>query len=144
MTKNEGMNKKSNSCPCDSSQSFEDCCQPIISKAQKAETPEALMRSRYTAFCIKQMDHIKETTDIQVRSQIDFASNREWAENSEFLRLEILAATENGNKGTVEFKAHFKVTGEEQVQIHHEFSKFRKQQGVWFFREGRSLNTDQK
>ncbi len=37
-------------CPCGSGESFEACCEPRLSGAKPAETPEALMRSRYTAF----------------------------------------------------------------------------------------------
>jgi SEC-C motif-containing protein len=45
-----------------------------------------------------------------------------------------------GNKGMVEFKAHFKTLGQEP-QVHHELSKFRKQSGVWYFRDGKTLKS---
>ena len=36
-------------CPCGANSTFEDCCQPIIEQREVASTPEALMRSRYSA-----------------------------------------------------------------------------------------------
>ena len=95
------------------------------------------MRSRYSAFCIKNLDYIVDTTDPQARAQMDLASTKEWMNGAEFKKLEVLAATDEGNKGTVEFKAHFTMNGIDE--IHHEVSKFRKQAGVWYFRDGRII-----
>ncbi len=94
------------------------------------------MRSRYSAFAVKNLDYIFETTDPQARSDFDLPSTKEWAEQSRFVKLEVLNSTEDGNKGMVEFKAHF-YDKENNLHIHHEHSKFRKQSGVWFFRDGR-------
>lgn len=96
------------------------------------------MRSRYSAFCTQNIDYLAETTDPQTRLEFDFDGNREWAANAKFLKLEVLQTTMDGNKGTVEFKAHFQMPGETPV-VHHEFSKFRKQAGRWYFRDGRVL-----
>ncbi len=82
------------------------------------------MRSRYSAFCVKNLDYIVETTDPQARADMDKKSTEEWMNGAEFSKLEILKATDEGNKGTVEFKAYFKMNGADEV--HHEISKFRK------------------
>ncbi|HUT76233.1 MAG TPA: SEC-C metal-binding domain-containing protein, partial [Polyangia bacterium] len=37
-------------CPCGSSRDFADCCGPLLGGEGPAETAEALLRSRYTAF----------------------------------------------------------------------------------------------
>ncbi len=37
-------------CPCGSTRELTDCCGPRLDGTRPAETPEALMRSRYTAF----------------------------------------------------------------------------------------------
>lgn len=122
-------------CYCCSSKPFSDCCQPLIEGDRPADSPEALMRSRYSAFCTKNLDYVFETTDPQARSDMDRGSTEEWMKNSEFTKLDVLRATNEGNKGTVEFKAYFKMNGADEV--HHEISKFRKQAGVWFFRDGK-------
>ena len=93
------------------------------------------MRSRYSAFAKNQMEYLRETTDPQTLDKIDEEANQEWADRAKFLRLEILNASENGTKGTVEFKAFYSVDDEEYV--HHEVSTFRKQAGEWFFKSGK-------
>lgn len=122
------------SCPCGTGKSLNDCCGPYL-EGEAAPTPEALMRSRYTAFATKNTDYLEETTDPQASQEFDFEANEEWARNAEFTGLEILSAKEEGNKGFVEFRARFRMNGEDHV--HHEKSKFRKQGGVWFFRDGK-------
>lgn len=124
-------------CPCGTGKNLEDCCQPLIDGEQMADSPEALMRSRYTAFSLQKMDYVVETTDPQARAEMDLKANEEWARTSKFLKLEVISSSNEGNKGTVEFKAWFKV-GDGEEQLHHEISKFRKQAGVWYFRDGRT------
>ena len=97
------------------------------------------MRSRYSAFIVKEYDYLEETLDPQTFFDFDNEANRAWAESVELFKLEILRAEESGNKAVVEFKAHFRQDGAEH--IHHEISKFRKQAGVWYFREGKVYRT---
>lgn len=101
------------------------------------------MRSRYTAFVLKNLEYVIATTDPQAVLGFDFESTREWMNDSEFLKLEVLSSSAEGNKGLVEFKAHFKPTVGElagKTQIHHELSKFRRHQGRWYFRDGRLMS----
>ena len=46
------------SCPCGSERAYAECCGPIISGSKKAPTPEALMRSRYTAYVKGEIDFL--------------------------------------------------------------------------------------
>ncbi len=123
-------------CPCCSNEKLENCCEPFIAGKKSPETPEQLMRSRFTAFALKKMNYIFETTDPQTRTKFDMKANEEWAQSSQFQKLEILNTSFENNKGQVEFRATFQ-TGEQPPQTHHELSKFRKQAGVWYFREGK-------
>lgn len=97
------------------------------------------MRSRYSAFCVKDINYIKETTDPQMLYNIDWPTNEDWMKNSSFIKLEVLKAQEQGNKATVEFKAHFKMANQNTEQVHHEISKFRKHADRWYYREGKNL-----
>jgi SEC-C motif-containing protein len=124
----------STDCPCGSSKALASCCQPLLD-GEPASGPEQLMRSRFTAFVVKNLDYIMNTTDPQTLHDFDMEGTKAWAATSEFFKLEILKASAEGNKGMVEFKAHFR-TGDKE-QIHHEISKFRKQAGVWYFRDGK-------
>ncbi|WP_216614781.1 YchJ family metal-binding protein [Methylomonas sp. ZR1] len=47
-------------CPCGSKLDYAECCGPIIDGAP-APTTEALMRSRYTAFVQRMLDHVERT-----------------------------------------------------------------------------------
>ena len=124
------------SCPCVSGKTFQNCCLPLLSGDQVASTAEALMRSRYSAFVVNDMDYIFKTTDPQARAEFDVEANREWSETCEFQNLEVLKAEENGPKAFIEFKATYK-TADGKVHIHHEYSKFRKQGGIWYFRDAK-------
>ena len=101
------------------------------------------MRSRYTAFALNNIDYVVATTDPQTILSFDMEATKEWADTSEFFKLEVLRSSCEGNKGIVEFKAHFRLK-DGTAQIHHEISKFRKQAGVWYFREGKLITPSQK
>lgn len=96
------------------------------------------MRSRYSAFSKQNIDYIEKTTDPQTRQTFDTKANAEWAKQATFTKLEVLSSKEEGTKGFVEFKAHYLMDGQEHM--HHEKSRFRKQDGRWFFREGKVIS----
>lgn len=131
------MNQKNEKCPCQSDLTYSECCLPYISGAKLPHSAEALMRSRFSAFALLEMDYVKHTTDPQVLNKIDFRANSEWAKQSDFYKLEIIQSGEEGNKGSVEFKAYFRNKSDGSEHVHHEFSRFRKQSGRWYFRDGR-------
>lgn len=96
------------------------------------------MRSRYTAFSLADVDYIEKTTDPSSRSSFDRDGTTQWAKGSEWLGLEIVSATDGGEKdakGEVEFIARYKFNDLEQK--HHERSEFKKRDGQWFFVDGR-------
>ncbi len=130
------------SCYCGTDQKFSNCCEPYILGKKLPDSAEQLMRSRYTAYCIKKMDYIFITTDHQARDEFDHKGNEEWAQKAHFEKLEILKSEDSGTKGIVEFKATFKIDLE--IHIHHEVSTFRKNKGQWFFRSGRVTAPEQK
>ncbi len=124
-------------CPCGTGKNYNDCCEPFIKGAKKAPTAEALMRSRYTAFAVGELDHVERTHHASTRKELDMEGVKSWALNSEWLGLEILG-TENGKEkdstGKVEFKCKFIFN--EAPQTHHELSTFEKVDGEWFFVDG--------
>lgn len=128
-------------CPCDSGKSKDQCCGPLLEGQDIANSPESLMRSRYAAFCEKNLDYIQSTTDPQALKNFDRSSTEAWMNGATFTKLEVLSSSEEGNKGRVEFRAHFTMDGTNQV--HHEISKFRRQSGVWYFRDGKVLEEPQ-
>ena len=130
------------SCPCGSQREFASCCGPIISGAQPAATAEALMRARYTAYTLHDVDFIMRSTHPDERDDSDIEAMRTWSEQAEWQGLEVLqveAGAETDKKGLVEFIAHFTLGGVKQH--HHEVSGFLRTEDGWQFRDGKVLHS---
>lgn len=124
-------------CPCCSGKEFRDCCESIIEN-QSAPTAEQLMRSRYTAYCLEQVDYILSTTHSKTRKQYHVADIAQWAKESNWQQLKVLKTEKGGVsdlEGIVEFKAYY-LDAKGKQQIHHEQSFFEKQNGQWYYVEG--------
>lgn len=124
-------------CPCQSGKSFTDCCSALIQGATHAATAEALMRSRYTAFCVGAVDYLIDTTAAEKRHPEDHALIAEQTQITNWTGLSILATeagTEDDEKGVVEFEAHFEAP--EGGGVLHERSRFRKDKGRWYYVDG--------
>jgi len=129
-----------NRCPCGNNKDYADCCAPVIAGVQPAETAEQLMRARYSAYTRVEMDFIFESTHPDNRKDYDPEGTRTWAENSEWLGLQIIntsKGTTNDTTGEVEFIARFKESGTSRE--HHENALFKKQDGIWYFSDGQMV-----
>lgn len=123
-----------NTCYCDSGQLFQNCCSPLLTGKDFARSPQALMRSRYSAFCSGNLDYLLQThltdkapADNAVDIQATFA-------NTSWLKLEVRQARTSGDTGVVEFVAYYRDQhGPGQL---HERSNFRKQDNRWFYCSG--------
>lgn len=127
-------------CPCGSGASYSECCEPIISAGQLAQTAEQLMRARYSAYVNAEMDFIFESTHPDHRSDYDHAGTKEWAETAEWQGLKIIGTVKGGPEdsiGEVEFIASF--TEKEQAREHHEAGQFKRKDGRWYFTEGKMV-----
>jgi len=77
-------------CYCGSDESFEQCCELIISGHKQAETPEQLMRSRYSAYATENAQYIYNTyaeESIKAQSLTDI---EQWAQQTQWIKLTIL------------------------------------------------------
>ncbi len=118
-------------CYCGSDQEYKNCCEPYLSGKQKAPTPEALMRSRYTAFAKRKFAYLSKTIKGPAAKEFDISAARRDAPLIKWLKLEVLRAEETGDQGLVEFNAHFRFQG--KVSMMHEVSRFEKMDGEWFY-----------
>jgi len=124
-------------CPCGSEKEYAQCCQPLHTNQAKAETAEALMRSRYSAYVKAEIDYIFKTTIPKQRETLDEKATRDWATKTAWQKLEILHTEKGGPEdktGIVEFAAHFSQKGERRK--HHEVGRFTKQRGSWYYEDG--------
>jgi len=120
-------------CLCGSSLAYSQCCEPYHSGGKLPFTAEALMRSRYSAYVLRDVDYLKDTWDESRRPKaIDFSK-----ETIHWLRLEIIDVKKGSLKdikGVVTFKAYFMQDDEECVM--NEISRFTKVNGRWFYLDG--------
>ena len=126
-----------NQCPCGSNVAYTACCEPIITNSRPAETAEQLMRARYSAYTKTAMDFVFNSTDPANREGYDHDGTRAWAENSEWLGLQIIGSSKGGTDdttGEVEFIARFNENG--LLREHHENALFTKKDGIWYFTDG--------
>lgn len=130
-------------CPCrvlDSKKlSYEDCCGPFVTGKKKAPTAEALMRSRYAAYVVKNIDYIDATQINEKHEVFNKEEALKWAESSEWKGLEIKSTKKgetNDDSGLVEFIAHYQDKASGTDLKHHETSLFQKNGGEWKFKEG--------
>lgn len=98
------------------------------------DTPEQLMRSRYTAYVVKDADYLVRTTHPSSRVDGLAESIRAWMRKVEWLKLHVVtteAGTANDDVGQVEFVAEYLT--DTAPGRHHECSVFEKIDGDWYY-----------
>lgn len=136
-------------CPCGSETEYSNCCGPFLDRSQRPETPEQLMRSRYTAFCRGDADYLIATLAPEKRSDpLALAQLRQELSHTmattEWLGLKVLNSAVTGpGEGRVEFAAFFRAKDlsgqgktDQGIRQLHEKSRFVRQEGRWFYRDG--------
>jgi len=132
------------SCNCGSEKSYEDCCGPLISGERSANTAEELLRSRYTAYARREVGYIKNTIHPEETDKQDETAIREWAEATEWTRLEILEITDGGpddKEGQIEFVSYYNEKGKEK--IHSELATFVKEEETWYYKDSEAPKVKQ-
>jgi SEC-C motif domain protein len=117
-------------CPCCSGLPYEICCEPVITGAPAA-TAEALVRSRYTAFAKRCLDHVEHTHAAEIKADFNRAEAETLAEECEWLELRIHKAVEEGDAAEIEYAV--RVRRENRTLIKGVQSRFRRDDGKWFF-----------
>jgi len=127
-------------CPCGSGSALADCCGPLISGTRWADTPEMLMRSRYSAYVLGDVDYLRASWHPATRpAAIDLGKPVNW------LGLKIVATHAGGDgdsEGTVEFVARYKVAG--RAFRLHEISRFVRQADHWTYFSGTPGRSDSR
>ncbi len=131
-------------CPCKSGKKTKGCCAPILN-GSVARSPEALMRSRYTAYVTGNIGHIMKTThpdgehyrkDKQAwHNEIDV-----FCTQFSFHGLEVRETEIKDNHGWVTFHARIS-QGDRDVSF-TERSFFRLENGRWLYHSGTKPQTD--
>jgi SEC-C motif domain protein len=132
-------------CPCGSQEPFLTCCEVYLAGTAVAPTAEALMRSRYAAYCKGNVDYLIATLHPKSRKKDDRASISQSMKNTRWIGLKILK-TQKGQiqdrRGVVEFVARYQPVQSKGLPMMgivnqlHERSRFVKEGGQWFYVDG--------
>ena len=80
-------------CYCQSNRSFARCCEPFLLKTAYPNTPEQLMRSRYSAFVTHNVDYIEETMLSPALDTFNKSETLDWTMSVRWEGLEIIASS---------------------------------------------------
>ncbi|MEU5582248.1 YchJ family metal-binding protein [Streptomyces huasconensis] len=119
-------------CPCGHPEPYEKCCGRLHRGEAAATTPEELMRSRYSAFAVRDEPYLLRTWHPRTRPpRVEFDPALRW------VGLDIEETTEGTafhTTGTVTFRAHYTDGGRPEVL--HEHSRFERVDGAWVYVDG--------
>jgi len=122
-------------CPCGTGLVFAECCGPLHDGTAAAGTAEQLMRSRYSAFVVGDVEYLLATWHPTTRPRVlDLDDDVRW------VGLDVLATTGGAllaAEGTVEFRAHY--VRDREAGTQHENSRFVRDGGAWRYLDGVSL-----
>lgn len=125
------MKKNSTLCPCCSQREYTACCEQYISRKALPNTAEALMRSRFTAYAIREHQYILDTYAPQKRASI---SLHELATDQQDTHWTCLQITSTPQFDKVAFKAYYQY--QNNWFLMHEESSFIKIKNQWFYLDG--------
>jgi SEC-C motif-containing protein len=132
-------------CPCGTGLDFGLCCEPVLLDPSTALVPDALMRSRYTAFALGDVAHLRRTwCPSTCPTNIRINPDQRWI-GLKVVRSSVGGEVDgavNGDAGEVEFVARSRIGG--KAQSLHEVSRFRRSADGWLYVTGarRDRNAD--
>lgn len=117
-------------CPCGVGASYLGCCAPLHLGQREAETPEQLMRARYSAFVRGDAAYLMRSWAPETRPPaLGDLNDREW------LGLAIEGdGLDAPDQGWVRFTARYRAGGKKGAL--RETSRFRREGGRWLYVEG--------
>lgn len=96
------------------------------------------MRSRFTAFATKNFSYLRETTAPRSAKVKEFEQNEAWANEVEFLNLEIIKSDQGPEEASVEFKVYY--CDYKTVYCSHEINRFLNINNIWFYFDSHKAN----
>ena len=112
------------------------CCGPYLTGTIIPELPEQLMRSRYTAFCRRDVDYLIATHHPSQRQPDDRKTLTETGGETAWLSLHVQESSQStqGDRGTVTFVAFYRHQG--TIRQMRERSTFVREDGRWYYLNG--------
>ncbi len=131
--------KANQPCLCGRNAVWKDCCGRFLEQQQNPKTAEQLMRSRYCAYALGgHGEYLLKTWFPATAEGLTVEDLSE--KNTDWLQLEVLDKTQQGNKASVEFKAWYRSDEADAVMLDgitmkalHEKSAFTRVAGRWLY-----------
>ena len=126
------MNSTASLCYCGSGRAYARCCEPFH-RGESAPTAEALMRSRYSAYVLGDVEYLRATWHASTQpAELDLSG----AAATRWLGLEVRQHRAlDADHASVEFVARYRIGGGSAVRL-HEISRFVREDGRWFYIDG--------
>lgn len=121
-----------NACPCGSASDYAACCGRFHGGGMLPATPEALMRSRYSAFALGIEAYLRATWHPGTAPEGPITDP-----DTVWLGLQILEAplpAAEAKRGIVEFEARYR--HDRGIEVMRERSRFVRQSGRWWYLDG--------
>lgn len=125
-------------CPCQSGKDLKDCCGPILDGSAKADTAEALMRSRYSAHVQGNFEHVANTHAKAAKADYNISAAQAQNKDTTWVGFEVTEAIGGGaddETGTVTFNARYEE--DSTPHTHRERAAFARENGNWVYVDGK-------
>jgi SEC-C motif-containing protein len=141
------MKKNNNLCPCESGKKYSKCCQPFHKELHLPATALELLRSRFSAYALKQFDYLINTTH---PNNPEYKTNKNaWrkelqanTQHTKFIHLTILPTEQlillSANQTCITFRVTSS-TKNSEFQEMIETSLFEKLKDKWLYKECKSI-----
>ncbi len=124
-------------CPCGNARGYALCCQPLH-RGEPAPDAKALMRSRYSAYVLRDEAYLLATWHPDTRPHSLGLGMQQPPPT--WLGLQVKdACVQDADHATVEFIARFRIGGGRAQRL-HERSRFVRENGRWYYRDGDILS----
>ena len=117
-------------CPC-GGVAYAACCGRFIEGGQVPTTAQELMRSRYTAYTLRDEAYLQATWYPRTRPPARLTADQE---EMRWIGLDVRRHVQSGDEATVEFVARYKING--RAHRVHEVSRFVREEGRWYYLDG--------
>jgi len=127
-----------NKCPCGSDIKYKKCCQ-VFHKGKLPSNALELMKSRYSAYVVKDVKYIINTTDVNnpdytIQTESWTNDLLEFCNTSEFKNLDIIEFIDDSKESFVKFHVTLFINGKDNSFT--EKSKFIKLKDKWLYVNG--------
>ena len=123
-------------CPCLSGSPYERCCGALLNGNRQAASAVQLMRSRYTAFYVADVDYLLATLHPSRRESNAVLDIQETISEVKWLGLKVIDSQSFNSHASVTFAAFYQAALGSELKQHCEKSEFVFEDAQWFYLQG--------